>query len=215
VVGSLLYLATCTRPDIAQSVGVLSKFMAGPTSAHWTAALGVLRYVSTTSGYGITYGGDSISIVGYCDADYAGDIDMRRSTTGYLFMMGGGAISWSSKRQATVAASTVEAEYMAAAATVKEGLWVRSLAMELGLDDAAIKIYADNQGAIKLLKNPVSSMRSKHIDVAYHFARERVARGEVRFSYLATYKMLADMLNKPVTRAKLAMTCAAIGVGMG
>jgi hypothetical protein len=90
--------------------------MAGPTSAHWTVALGVLRYVSTTSSYGITYGSDSIGIVGYCDADYAGDIDTRRSTTGYLFMMGGGAISWSSKRQATVAASTVEAEYMAAAA---------------------------------------------------------------------------------------------------
>jgi hypothetical protein len=140
LVGSLLYLATCTRSDIAQSVGVLSKFMAGPTSAHWTAALGVLRYVSTTSGYGLTYGGDSISIVGYCDADYAGDIDTRRSTTGYLFMMGGGAISWSSKRQATVAASTVEAEYMAAAAAVKEGLWVRNLAMELGLGDATINI---------------------------------------------------------------------------
>jgi hypothetical protein len=104
---------------------------------------------------------------------------------------------------------------MAAAAAVMEGLWVRSLAMELGLGDAAIKIFADNQGAIKLLKNPVSSMRSKHIDVAYHFARERVARGEVRFSYLATDKMLADMFTKPVTRAKLEITWAAIGVGMG
>ena len=86
--------------------------------------------------------------------------------------------------------------------------------MELGIGGAAIKIFADNQGAIKLLKNPVSSMRSKHIDVAYHFARERVARGDVRFSYLATDKMLADMFTKPVTRAKLEMTCAAIGVGM-
>jgi hypothetical protein len=110
-------------------------------------------------------------------------------------MMNGSAISWSNKRQATVAASTVEAEYMAAAAAaaVKEGLWVRSLAMEPGLGNAPIKIFAVNQGAIGLLKNPVSSMRSKHIDVAYHFARERVANGEVRFSYLATDKMLADM----------------------
>jgi hypothetical protein len=100
LVGSLLYLATCTRPEIAQSMGLLSKFMAGPTSAHWTAALGVMRYVSTTSGYGITHGGNSISIVCYCNAKYAGDVDTRRSTTGYLFMMGGGAVSWSSgKRQ--------------------------------------------------------------------------------------------------------------------
>jgi hypothetical protein len=86
--------------------------------------------------------------------------------------------------------------------------------MELGRGDAAIKIFAGNQGAIKLLKNPVSLMRSKHIDVAYHFARQRVARGEVRFGYLGTDKMLADMFTKPVTKAKLEITCAAIGVGI-
>ena len=116
-----------------------------------------------------------IRLLGYCDADYAGDLDTRRSTTGYVFILNGGAICWSSKRQPTVAASTTEAEYMASAYAVKEALWVRTLMRDLALDTGTVEIMADNQSAIKLLKNPIVSMRSKHIDVIYHFAREKVA----------------------------------------
>ena len=113
LVGSLLYLSVCTRPDIAQAVGALSKFMASPSTVHWQAANGVLRYLAGTTHYGLNFGGSNTGLEGYCDADYAGDLDTRRSTTGYVFILNGGALSQSSKRQPTVAVSTSEAEYMA------------------------------------------------------------------------------------------------------
>ena len=211
LVGSLMYLSVCTRPDIAQAVGALARYMAAPTVAHWQAAKGVLRYLAGTADYGIIYG-RTLGLDVYCDADYAGDIDTRRSTTAYVFIMNGGAISWSSRLQQTVAASTTEAEYMAAAATVKEALWLRTLLSCLGQSSETIAIKADSQSAIKLLKNPVFSMRSKHIDVIYHFARERVARKDVSFTYIKTDDMVADMLTKPLPAAKFQAHRTAMGV---
>ena len=203
LVGSLLYLTVCTRPDIAFAVGALARYMSKPSTEHWNTAKGILRYLAGTPDYGINFGGsNNIDVVGYCDSDYAGDISTRRSTTGYVFLCNNGAISWSSRLQPTVAASTCEAEYMSAASAVKEALWLRTLLLELGNPSGALNIYADNQGALKLLKNPIASARSKHIDVMHHFTRDRVARGEVNFVYESTDKMLADILTKPVPEAK-------------
>ncbi|KAF8072704.1 Retrovirus-related Pol polyprotein from transposon TNT 1-94 [Scenedesmus sp. PABB004] len=179
LIGSIMYLAISTRPDIAYTVGLLSRFMAKPTTAHWEAARSTLRYLSGTADVGITYAGPDQHLVGFTDSDYA------------------------AKRQPTVAASTTEAEYLAAAAAVKEALWLRNLLRELGLHINTVHIHADNQSAIKLLLNPMSSSRSKHIDVAYHFAHERVTRGEVNFSYLPTGEMTADVLTKALPAAKL------------
>ena len=211
LVGSLMYLSVCTRPDISQAVGALARYMAKPTMAHWQAAKGVLRYLAGTADYGIVFTGGT-GLETYCDADYAGDIDSRRSTTGYVFILNGGAISWSSRLQQTVAASTTEAEYMAAAATIKEALWMGRLLTELNQDPGTITIKADNQSAIKLLKNPIISMRSKHIDIIYHFARERVARNDVSFEYIRTDDMVADALTKPLPTSKFKMCRAAMGV---
>ena len=111
-----------------------------------------------------------------------------------------------------MAASTTEAEYMAAAAAVKEGLWLRKLLNDLDLKIGTVTIMADNQAAIKLLKNPISSVRSKHIDVMHHFARERVQRNEVEFKYTTTSSMLADMLTKPVGEAKHLVCCKGMGL---
>lgn len=209
--GSLMYLSICSRPDISYSVGVLARYMANPTTVHGQAAKSVGRYLKGTANHGITYGGFPpitsntgsalTELIGYCDADYAGDIDTRRSTTGYVFMLNGGAISWQSKLQPTVAVSTAEAEYMAAAAAVKEGLWLKKLLVDLGRP-CSIKILADNQSAIKLLRNPISSLRSKHIDITHHFARERVMRGEVSFRYISTTDQVADILTKALPSSK-------------
>ena len=214
LVGSLLYLSVCTRPDIAHAVGVLSRFMSKPSATHFTAAKGVLRYLAGTPDYGITYKpGDTTELMGYCDADYAGDLDTRRSTTGYAFLLNSGIISWSSRRQPTVAVSTTEAEYMAAAAAVKEALWLRKLFNDFNCATGTITIFCDNQSAIKLLKNYVASARSKHIDVIYHFARERVARKEVDFSYCSTHDMVADSLTKALPDSGFAACRSGMGMG--
>ena len=212
LVGSLLYLSVCTRPDIAEAVGKLARYMAKPTAAHWGAAKGVLRYLAGTAEMGITFKGSEAPLVGYCDSDYAGDIDSRRSTTGYVFIVHGGAVSWNSKLQATVAVSTTEAEYMAAAGAVKEALWLRKLMGDFGIPIKTVKIYGDNQGAIKLLKHPIASARSKHIDVIYHFARERVARGEVTFEYISTERMVADGMTKALPENKFVFCRESMGV---
>lgn len=212
LVGSLLYLASCTRPDIAQAVGALSRYMAHPTEHHWSTAKGVLRYLASTPDVGIVFKRGGCTLVGYCDADYAGDIDTRRTTTGYVFLMGDGAVSWCSKLQPTVALSTAEAEYMAAASAVKEALWLRKLLCDFTLSSKQpVPILCDNQAALKLLVNPIVSSRSKHIDVLHHFARERVARGEVSFTYCPTDRMIADSLTKAVPEHKF-LSCSS---GMG
>jgi hypothetical protein len=160
----------------------------------------------------VSFEGSEETLVSYCDADYACDVDTRRSTTGYVFLMYGGAVSWSSRLQPTVAASTVEAEYLSAAQAVKDALWFRKLGGDLGLDLGTVQIYCDNQGAIRLLKHPIALQRSKHIDVIHHFARERVARKEVGFAYYRTEDMKADIMTKTLAPGKFKKCKSEIGI---
>ncbi|PSC67111.1 Retrovirus-related Pol poly from transposon TNT 1-94 [Micractinium conductrix] len=201
LVGSLMYLSICTRPDIAQAVGALARHMANPTTDHWTAAKTVLRYLTGTPDIGITFGAGPQA----CKSS-ATQTTLATSTPAAppldAFIFNGGAISWASRLQPTVAASTTEAEYISAATTIKEGLWLRKLFQDLSLDLHTVAICADSQTALKLLKNPIVSNRSKHIDVVHHFARERVARNEVTFEYISTESMVADALTKPVPATK-------------
>ena len=211
LVGSLLYLSVCTRPDITQAVGALSRYMSKPTVIHWQAGKALLRYLSGTLDYGIYYDSKS-ALLGYCDSDYAGDIDTRRSTTGYVFILNGGVIDWSSRLQPTVAASTTEAEYMAAGSAVKAALFMRKLLGDFGQPIPTVQLMCDNQAAITLLKHPISSVRSKHIDVIWHFSRERVARKEVAFQYVSTDKMLADTMTKPLPESSFSFCRAGMGM---
>jgi transposase InsO family protein len=197
LVGSLLYLATCTRPDIAQAVGVLARFMSAPTDEHWHAARHVVRYLSGTVEHGIVYGSSS-SFEGYTDASFGNDPDTRRSTTATLFLLNGGALNWHSTLQRTVALSTTEAEYMAASAAVREALFLRNILRDLGVQVSPIPIMADNQGCIALMSAEAIKQRSKHIDIQYHFAREHVRDGTVVFKYVSTHYMHADSLTKVV-----------------
>jgi hypothetical protein len=212
LIGSLLYIAVCTRPDIAYSVGALTRYNAAPSTSHWNEALNVLRYLGSTKDYSITYKKGDFDFTGYSDSDYAGDKDTRRSTTGYVFLAAGGAISWSSRLQPTVAVSTAEAEFMAAAAAVKEALWLRKLKADMNIKGGALALFSDNQAAITLLKNPVNSQRSKHIDIIYHFARERTVRGEVSFTYVGTKQNAADVLTKALPLEAHRNCCQGMGM---
>lgn len=211
MIGSLLYLSICTRPDIAYAVGALARYMSAPTVEHWSSGLGILRYLSGTRNTGLMFDSPA-RLIGYCDADFAGDIDTRRSTTGYTFIFGGAAVSWSSKLQPTVAASTCEAEYMAASAATKEALWLNKLLTDFRIDSAPVLIFGDNQGALSLIRNPVTSTRSKHIDVQHHFVRERVARGEIDFQYCATDRQVADVFTKALPFTKFEVCRQSLGL---
>jgi transposase InsO family protein len=237
-VGAVMYLMTCTRPEIAHAVGALARHTAAPTTAHLSALKRLLAYLSGTTAHALHYGPAS-PLVGYADADYAGNGDGRRSTTGFVFIYHGGAITYRSRLQSTVATSTTEAEYMAAADAVKEALWIGQLVRTLERRDtppgdtgdwskpvsrtpqAAVKppawgipipIYGDNQGAIQLLHNPVTGQRSKHIDVQYHFAREHIQAKRITVTYISTDLMLADGLTKAVPKPKLDVCCKGMGL---
>jgi hypothetical protein len=201
LVGSLLYLSCCTRPDISYAVGSLARYMAKPSIEHWQAAKALLRYLRGTQSLGLNFGRVASGCLQvFADADYAGCLDTRRSTTGYVFLISGTAVSWSSKLQHTVAVSTAEAEFMAAAAAVREALWFKLLADDLGWTLGCLTILGDNQAALHLLKNPAISHRAKHIDVLHLFARERVVRGEVQFKYCPTEYNVADILTKSLVK---------------
>ncbi|KAJ9530530.1 hypothetical protein QJQ45_012533 [Haematococcus lacustris] len=215
LVGALLYASTCTRPDIALAVGQLTCFMQAPTAEHERAAHGVLRYLRRTAAQGLVYRGSSREgILGYCDSDFASDRVSYRSTTGYVFVLSAAAVSLRSKLQSTVAASTTEAEYQAAADATKEALFLRKLLHELQDGGGGpVPIRCDSQGAVALLKNPVESQRSKHIAVMHHMARERVWRGEVLFTYCPTADMVADALTKALPGQKFGKCKEGMGVG--
>jgi hypothetical protein len=203
VVGSLMYAMLCTRPDLAYPISVVSQHMANPSLEHWIAVKRIFRYLQGTLQFKLRFGGLSPQdVVGYCDADWAGDLEDRRSTTGFVFMMGGGTTSWSSKRQPTIALSTTEAEYMASTQATKEAIWMTKFMKELGYrkEKKAMVIRCDNQGAISLTKNPTQHARTKHIDVQHHFVRERVENGEVTFEYCSTEEMVADVLTKALPK---------------
>ena len=203
-VGSLLYLSTMTRPDITYAVSNVAKFCANPAKEHWIAVKRIMRYLIGTMHLGLLYRKNELkSCVGFSDADWAGDLDDRKSTSGYIFQMSGAAISWRSKKQACVALSTAEAEYIALASAAQEAVWMRQLLTDLrSKPEEATKIYEDNQSAICLAKNPQFHGRAKHIGIKYHYIREQVENGNVELSYCRTEEMVADALTKGLSRGQ-------------
>lgn len=202
-IGSLLFLTQATRPDIAFAVNDVSRFNLNHSNVHWQAVKRIFRYLSGTIDYKLRY---SIckrkNVNAFCDADWASEVDARRSCTGYIFNMANGAISWKSARQKTVALSSTEAEYMALSETIQEAAWLIQLSKEMGMIINPLNIHCDNQSAIKLTKSEGYNPRTKHIDIRYHFIREKIKNGEIIVKFLPTTKMVADSLTKPVTKEK-------------
>lgn len=161
-----------------------------------------MAYVKGTLDYGITYCRDrSLNPFGYVDADFAGDSDTRRSTEGYVFFVAGGPVSWASKRQETVALSTVEAEYMAFTRAAQQALWLSKFIDEIGLTaERPTIIYAHNNGAIATTRNDKNHRRTKHIDVKHHFVKEKIKSNDINFTYVPSAENLANIFTKPLAR---------------
>ena len=202
LIGGLIYAVTATRPDLALAVGLVSQFCANPSAEHWKAAKHILRYVKGTINYGIIFDGneeDIVELSGYVDADWGSNPNGRKSQSGYLFKLCGGTISWASKKQKVVALSSTEAEYVAASLACQEAVWLRALLGEIGFDQTQpTVIKEDNQGTIALSKNPKYHPRTKHIDIKYHFVRDKVLNKEVPLEYCPSEEMVADLLTKPL-----------------
>lgn len=201
-VGCLLYLSQGTRPDIAFAVNNVSRFNANHGKQHWMAVKRIFRYLRGTVNKKLYYAKSSHGLIGYSDADWAGEIENRRSCTGYVFTRGNGAISWNSKLQQTVALSTTEAEYMALSAATQEVLWLRQFEQQFWSLAYPTMIFCDNRSAICLTKNDAYQRRSKHIDIRHHFIRQKCSTNEIKVAYIGTNDMLADGLTKGVTKQK-------------
>jgi len=202
VLGSVMWGQLATRPDLAFPVSLLSRFQSNPGIEHWKALMHVIGYIKNTIDYGLTYSRDSdISPIAYVDADYGGCLDTRRSTSGYVFIMAGGAVAWSSKRQATVALSTVEAEYVAMSRCAQQMLWMHSWLNEAEIEHSLPGIIrGDNRGAIALTKNTKDHGKVKHIDIRHHYIRELVKSGNVVLEQVSSTDNLADLFTKPLSR---------------
>ncbi|KAJ6715422.1 GAG-POL-RELATED RETROTRANSPOSON [Salix viminalis] len=196
IVGSLLYL-TATRPDLMYSASLLSRFMSNPTRRHMGVARRVLRYVQGTLNYGIEYRKDkSTTLIGYCDADWAGNEDDSRSTSGYAFSFGSGSFSWASLKQSSVALSTAEAEYVSASEATAQAIWLRCVLEDFGeLQTEATLLFCDNMSAISMTRNPVFHQKTRHINRKFHFIREASQEGviNVKFCRSEEQKLFAGL----------------------
>jgi transposase InsO family protein len=216
-VGSLMYLAISTRPDIAYTVGVLARFNSNPGVAHWKAVKHVFRYLKGTLDYKLTYGpnftNSGIAFSAYSDADHGGDKDSGKSTGAYVVKIGTGAISWSSKLQTMVTLSTTEAEYIAAVYAGQEILWLHNLFSEIGLEvKGSSKLHIDNQSAVSVAKNPEHHGRIKQLDLHFYWLRDEVENGKISVLHIPTSEMPADILTKPLTKVKVEVARQMLGL---
>ncbi|RDX83005.1 hypothetical protein CR513_36131, partial [Mucuna pruriens] len=209
VVGSLMYAMVCTRPDIAHVVGTVSRFLSNPGREHWNAMKWILRCFHGTSNLRLCFGGEKPTLVGYSDLDMAGDIDSRKSTSGYLIKFVWGVMAWQSKLQKCVALSTTKVEFIAIIEACKELLWVKKFLQELGFVQDKYLLFCDSQSAIHLGKNSTFHSRSKHIDI-----RDALDAKLLELAKVHTDDNGADMMTKIVPRGKFEACCEIVGLAI-
>ncbi|XP_074291616.1 secreted RxLR effector protein 161-like [Silene latifolia] len=212
MIGSLLYL-TASRPDILYSVCLCARFQASPRESHFIAVKRILRYLVGTSNLYLWYPSHCpIELLGYSDADYAGSVVDRKSTSGMATFLGPCLISWASKKQNTVALSTAESEYVSAALCCAQVLWVRQQLRDYGIIFDSTPIFCDNTSAINISKNPIQHSRTKHIDIRHHFLRDHVEKGQIRLKFCRTEDQIADIFTKPLEREQFVKLRLEIGL---
>jgi hypothetical protein len=205
-IGSLLYITLAVRVDITYAVIKLSRFTSNPSLIHITSVKRIMRYLKGSASLGINYkrNKNPIDFInGFCDSYYAGDLLNYKSTTGYIFFIAEGPISWKSKLQSIIAQSTTEAEYIAINAAIKEAIYIKAILEELGLyKQNKFPIYTDNNGARLLAQNPTFHERTKHIAVKYHYIRDLINKGIIDLHYVSTNDQKADGLTKALDKIK-------------
>ena len=199
LVGRLIYLSH-TRPDIAYAVSLVSQFMHNPSEVHMEAALRILRYLKSSPGREILFSKNNhLDIIGYTDADWAGSLTDRKSTSGYFTFVGGNLVTWKSKKQNVVALSSAEAEFRGMTKGLCEILWIKGILKELGYPmETEIKMYCDNKAAIIIANNPVQHDRTKHVEVDRHFIKQKLDEKVVIFPLVKSEDQLEDILTKAV-----------------
>ena len=201
LVGKLIYLSH-TRPDIGFSVSMVSQFMNNPNEEHMEAVYRILRYLKLTPGKGLFFEKNQRrDIEVFSDADWAGSVQDRRSTSGYCTYVWGNLVTWRSKKQSVVSRSSAEAEFLAMAHGICEGIWLRRVLKELKIsDEEPMKMFCDNQSAISIAKNPVHHDRTKHVEIDRHFIKEKIDEGIIKILYVPTSLQTADILTKALPR---------------
>lgn len=196
-----MYLAIATRPDISYAIGVISRHLENPSKSDVASVKRILKYIKGSTNFGILFSNNvKLSIVGYSDADYASDVETRCSTSGYLFTLGSGVISWCSEKQKCVALSATESEYIAASEAIRELVWFKRLILELLPDfDEVPEFRINNQSAIKLM---VFHKRTKHIDVRYNFIRKIYDEKMFIIKYVPSNEQIADVFTKALPKGQ-------------
>ena len=202
IIGSLLYLCA-SRPDVMLSVCMCARFQAAPKECHLVAVKRILRYLVHTPNLGLWYPkGARFDLIGYSDADYAGCKVDRKSTSGTYQFLGRSLVSWSSKKQNSVALSTAEAEYVSAGSCCAQLLWIKQSLQDYGLNVSKVPLLCDNESAIKIANNPVQHSRTKHIDIRHHFLRDHSTKGDIEIIHVGTENQLADIFTKPLDESR-------------
>jgi hypothetical protein len=200
MIGSLLYLCAST-PDIMLSVCMCARFQSNPRECHLVAVKQILRYLVATPCFGIWYPkGSTFDLIGYSDSDYARCKVDRKSTSGTCQFLGRSLVSWSSKKQTSVALSTVEAKYVAAGQCCVQLLWMRQTLWDFGYNLSKVPLLCDNESVIRMADNPVEHSRTKHIDIRHHFLRDHQQKGDIEVFYISTENQLADIFTKPLDK---------------
>lgn len=215
VVGCLMYAMTSTRPDIAYAVGRLSRYTSNPSTHHWQAIRRVLKYLKGTINYGLSYVGFPSVLEGYSDASWITNIEDHSSTSGWVFLLGGGAISWASKKQTCITNSTMESEFVALAAAGREAEWLRNLVYEIPLwpkPVSPISIHCDSQATLAKAYSQVYNGKSRHLGVRHSAIRELITHGVITIEFVRSQQNLADHLTKGLARDLV--TKSAKGMGL-
>ena len=212
MIRSLLYL-TASRPDIMFSVCLCARFQSCPKESHFHAVKRILKYLLGTIDVGLWYPRNvEFNLVGYSDADFAGSLLDRKSTSGTCQFLGSSLVSWFSKKQNSVALSTTEAEYIAVASCCAQILWMKQTLCDFGLKFDNVPIFCDNTSAINLTKNPIHHSRTKHIDIRHHFIREHVQNGHITLEFVSSNNQLADIFTKPLSEESFCKNRLELGI---